>query len=248
MTEEKLIDKIEAYLRDELPGDERAAFKLEIANSPELRRQLVLHQKLEQTFSDQEARRLEETLTQITGEYLNKSRVRTLTTQRWWFAAAAAVAILVTFIALYPSHSLAPEEVYGEYYELYSSQPFAPNNRGGEKDSVRSLIRVAYDAGRFDEALGLMDEIEVSQDLSIMKEFYSGICYLELGDSEKALEVFDRIITTDTSLYKDNAIWYAAMAAFKTGDYETGRKYLERIKDHPGEQGEHASEILRRLK
>jgi tetratricopeptide (TPR) repeat protein len=78
--------------------------------------------------------------------------------------------------------------------------------------------------------------------------FYSGLCYHNLGQYEKAIEHFDKSYTISLGNFREEALWFKAKALIQQDKKSAVKMLLESIKKEGGFYSEEAAELLRSLK
>ncbi len=94
MNKEQLYETIEAYLDGKLTEEARRAFEKEMAAEPELRKEVALHQRMQEELGKSEKAALREQLRQVAREFpLEKKGRKTVFRLRPWAIAVAAAII-----------------------------------------------------------------------------------------------------------------------------------------------------------
>ncbi|MBI4946352.1 MAG: tetratricopeptide repeat protein [Bacteroidetes bacterium] len=63
--------------------------------------------------------------------------------------------------------------------------------------------------------------------------FYSGVSYLSLGQADKAVTGFNKVLQNKNSRYYDDAQWYLSLSYLKKKDAPNARKNLMEIQNNP---------------
>ena len=79
--------------------------------------------------------------------------------------------------------------------------------------------------------------------------FYSAVSYLSLGQTEKALTNFTKILSNKNSKYYDGAQWYSSLAYIKNNDLKNARTNLMQIQQNQNSRyKKQADETLEQIK
>lgn len=120
--------------------------------------------------------------------------------------SVAAVLLIGGLIALY--FFLSPKQSTDQLFAAnYNTPQWSETVRGIENSAT---IKTAYETGQFKEAMQLM---EPTLDDPAM-QLYTGICQLELNQTEAAIKTFSQLKTNET--FNDQATWYLAMCYLKS--------------------------------
>lgn len=231
---EKLIEKIEAYLDQSLSSSAHQLFEAEIMANPILAEEVELQQGIN-LFLDA-ARRRYDTKNKLDLIAQNYSYTPSLWQQpRFWsYSAAAAVVIVVLTVIGWPKkQSPAFEQVLQTQLHAYSIESFpisASIWRDGEDipPNLHNLVdaKALYKQHAYDQAFNLLDKIshipEVEQTGTL---FYKGMCLMMTEKWEDAKALLLNIPTSD-HLYFGLAQWYTGLIEAKLGNYSSAREHL----------------------
>lgn len=77
--------------------------------------------------------------------------------------------------------------------------------------------------------------------------FYAGVSYLSIEKSEQALNSLNKYLNSTDKQFEEAAWWYKALAALKSGDKKSARKFLEKVQLFKGEFEQQSGDLLRKL-
>jgi len=79
--------------------------------------------------------------------------------------------------------------------------------------------------------------------------FYSAVSYLSIGETDKALPNFNKILSNKNSKYYDDAQWYSSLAYIKNNDMKNARMNLIQIQNNEKSRyKKQADETLEQIK
>lgn len=159
MTEEKRIERIESYLDENLPQEEMRAFEQEMAENPDLRRDVDAHRKAHTVIRYADQKALKERLREIDRETMAKPAKRRFLR---YIAVAASVLVLISFgTFLYLRSDMGADDHLSMSYEELAAEYFSPATtnqmRGSESNPMAFSNRLTeadkhFVAGDFSEA------------------------------------------------------------------------------------------------
>jgi len=173
--------------------------------------------------------------------------------RRWGYAVAAVLVLAIGFGVLRFS---GPEGIAvllpdgGRLVEAPMAFSLPPTLRGeADAGAVWREAGRAYEAGRYDEAAGLLDEIGDADPGAADAALYRGVALLAAGDAAAARRslALARERAERDDLPTGSIDWHAALAALVEGDVEAARRDLERVRDAGGAYAERAAALLERL-
>jgi tetratricopeptide (TPR) repeat protein len=240
-------EEIEKYLHGGLTEDEQKAFEQALATDPAFAAEVALYQQTEQQLLAKanaaagEAQ-LTQQLTALNKEYFgskDKAPVVVMKKRKrlYYYIGGAAAALLAIFLVqpLLTANKPA-DELYAENAgDIYS---FGSNTRGGTGDQDAVSF---FAAKKYREALAILEPISTNNGDTLLAK---AVCYLETGNSDKALEIYNGLAAVNN--YTNKASLHKALLYLKKGDKAACRKALEQIpKD--ADQYDTAAKLLKEL-
>jgi tetratricopeptide (TPR) repeat protein len=239
MTPDKNTRDIQAYLRGTLPSVRRAKFEARLQNDAAFNAQFLemkplfeaideinLENRIKEIISDKEAK-IEELDVKIDKpqrpieKLFGNSIVR-------YAVAASMVILLVIFWHDFTMSS----RVYEKFYE-----PENTDVRGHEiAECPDKNTLVLYYQGNYKSILNLLAKKPVNP----CNDYYKGLCYMELGDFQKAILSFNVATKSSEIIIKQRAEWYLGLAFLKNDEPEKSKEMMKKIINTP----EHQYEVL----
>jgi tetratricopeptide (TPR) repeat protein len=240
-------EEIEKYLHNGLTEDEQKSFEQAIATDPALAAEVNLYKQTEQQLlAKANAAAGEAQLTQqlntLNKQYFDKNDMAPVVVMKkrkrlYYYIGGAAAALLAIFLVQPLLNSQKPAaELYADNAgDIYS---FGSNRRGGNSEPGAVSL---FAAKKYREALAILEPISTNNGDTLLAK---AVCYLETGNSDKALEIYNGLVTSKTNA--NRASLYKAMLYLKKGDKTACRKALELIpKD--ADQYDTAAKLLKEL-
>ncbi len=168
---------------------------------------------------------------------------------RWAYIGIAASILLVAMAAIFVLNnnwSTQPEYLSFAEQQISRHYPYlSPNNvRGTEQElDDRELAFGAYNARNYVEAVEMFDKLlESEQDAELL--FYSAQANLSAGNFEKAIRLYDDLLTNPGN-YERRAIWFKALALVELGETVSAKSALKQLLTDDNDQLErNARELL----
>lgn len=148
---------------------------------------------------------------------------------RPWISIAAAIALLVVALVWITNQTPASEQLFADHFQAYE---LSLSQRGDTEQELVQLEKL-YNNKDYEAALPLFESLLQENEESIQLQLGAGVTKLSLGNPKEALAYFNRIIRSNDLLFKDQAIWYAALAHLKMDDQEAAKKQLELLANDP---------------
>jgi len=219
-------EKIDRFLRNELPEEEKKAFEAELNQNADVAGELALQKDMEQFLRKQEKRTaLKNQLNSIGPEFFQASvkpepgRIVPLQrrqTLRWVIGLAAAIALLLVARFVF-SPSL--------YDQFGQHPPLAMIEKSNATQDNLAAMEAAFNQKNYTAALPLLQAYVREKPGDLQAELYLGICLLETGQYADARAVFTKISQTQSS-FMDFGQWYLALSYLKEGDKAACRRVL----------------------
>ncbi len=137
-------------------------------------------------------------------------------------------------------------DLYVQYFEPYPNI-IAPATRSN--DSIANLRHadfIDYENGNYKNASQIFAQRYRESKASHFL-FYQGVSELQLGNTQKAIELFERN-KTEADLFKNYSNWYLALAHLKEGNIQMSEKLLQQISDAKSYKYKSADAILKKIK
>jgi len=137
-----------------------------------------------------------------------------------WVKIAATV-LLIAVVGLASYRYLQPNLMELVNQEISTPYPNTPTFRS----STTALDKgyTAYLKGDYSEASALLSKFDNAESL-----FFNGLCQLYLGNSQKAVELFNKA-DLSTTRYEEQGAWYAALAYVSLNEIDRAKIILLKI-------------------
>ncbi|MEO0340912.1 MAG: tetratricopeptide repeat protein [Bacteroidota bacterium] len=137
---------------------------------------------------------------------------------------AASIAILLTLgYFLLPSGG-GQLDLYSSYYEI----PSFDLVRSGQATTLESIAEL-YNNKQYQAAVEALNNYEQDQGLSFETQYYKALSLNEIGRTEEALDILDRLGSQNTRL--DEVLWTTGLLQIKTGKRTEAKATLMRLLD-----------------
>ncbi|CAM1350005.1 tetratricopeptide repeat protein [Tenacibaculum halocynthiae] len=196
---------------------------------------------LKKVISLEERAKMKASLQEL--EYNKYSKKR----NRSYLFVAASIAVLISFIgySLIVNQKTSTDDLYAEYFESYRNV-IQPITRGVESKNNSTKAFEAYEKGNYKKASTLLIKA-YSEDKNNAYLLYQGISFLQLNNSDKAIEVLNKQLEI-TDKFNIKTHWYLALAYLKNNEVIKAKKSLEKVLDSSGDyKKQEAKSILRNL-
>jgi hypothetical protein len=212
------------YLDNELEGEDKEVFMQRLNDDPSLQ------DELDHLLIAKESVRLSGIKNKV--GFLHSEMMAELSAKpqrkpvnkliRYTLAAAAVVFAVFIGIRTYNNYVITSGRLYNDHYFSYELN----SSRGG--DSAISPIEKLYREKDY-SAITRLSLPEES--LPVKSKFLTGISFMETGDFAKAVPWLKGCLTADSSsVFKDAAEYYLALAGIKEKQYDGALELLHKIK------------------
>lgn len=212
---------IEKYVDDILDRDDQKVFDEKLHSSPEFVQEVELRKSMLEAIRMEDKSILRQELKKeaknIVLHPINQTK------NRWTYAIAASIAILIAFsYFLLPSSS----SLFHEYYVPFPESPITRSESGEVNDYAIAMQQ--YSVGDFENALATLLAID-EEGFQDEVNLYIGNCYLSLNNPEKAIDPIQKAIGSDNEQIKLQAQWYCALTYIRSGNKLQAINQLEEI-------------------
>lgn len=233
MEKDKHFDKIEAYLRGELPDEEAKIFREELAKDPMLQSELLKHRLANRAIEMAQDDYLKEKMQAIHEEYgpLPKP-VAKVVGMRLWLANAAAILILVVAgIEGYSYLNYSDNALIKTHYEQAASPTIAGSDAEIEQWFSQGLY-LYYQQKDYAAALESFSAIESGSERYETAQYFIAHCQLRTGAYDKALTKFDEMLEAENIppfAEREKLEWNRILCYLGLGEDERASQALQTI-------------------
>ncbi len=243
--EDTLYNTIDAYLSGSLSATEQQAFEQEITQNPEIKKEIELYQSLQQhlrgdwtrldpALHTEELKNLsayrrsnefvdiKQHLEQVGTTYFEQPTPTTK--RRWWYYAAAIAVLVIGMVSVQMFTTPTTDALYAEY-ATWKELP-SLTVQGDDATTVAQGEALFYKK-QYREAIRIFETAQTTDTYPTIW-MYLGASYLEMGNTEKAIALFQQLKDSNT-LDSPKANWYLALAYLKTGNNEQSKQALQQL-------------------
>ncbi len=243
-------EMIEAYMNNELTGDDLQQFQQRLSADEEFAKEVNLYgfinDNMKTSIQHQTQRQqLNKTLTQLGNQHFKiqkeKSKIVSFNRFKWLAAAAAVFAIIISVYLLTNQNQLSSQQLYTEHAK-YNSISF----ERGNTDSALLIPVKFYNSKNYAAAIPFFETYLKQYPANTEIALTLNICRIETGLYDNAINGLDSIIAKQNAfLYQ--AQWLKALAYLKQDKKEECKNILEQIPPEADTYAE-AQSLLKRLK
>jgi len=244
---------IQKYLGDELDAPEVSKFEHLFKNDDLLAAELKLQISVDQAVSDPSLENFKIYLEKLHNKHLGDKLGNRPLGFNSYLALVAAMLMLLTFgsVFIYDNFKAkSSAQYFEEYYKPYDITIVSRNQNSdlALRKDVFKLIHY-YNIGDFETAGQIlttykMDTCSDNRQLIMM----SGVIHLELNHFDLAKEEFNKILTVNDALFKQDASWYLGLTYLKAKEINQSKIVLNKIVEENSFYSEKASKLLLKLK
>lgn len=146
------------------------------------------------------------------------------------YLTAASVLLVIGFSALLYWQSTESNRLFSNYFEPIQDDMLnvTRSAEGGViNPSLEQGIQMVNDQ-KFEQALALLESVLNEDPENSLASIYTGMAYLETGQTNKAVEMFQVTRINHSELYED-ATWYLALTYVKMEQYADAQAILDEL-------------------
>lgn len=237
--------KIEEWIDGNLLDEELEEFKIEVYSNAKMNSEFVFRNEVNLAIRDKHFAELRE---KLQNQFDNKSHGSSkVLPQRdflkTWHLAAASFSLILVVGGLWYILSNEPyssERLIGKYYK--PAQPILQvRSMEFTGDDVLKEAFNLYQQNNYENALKYFNSLNNQ----IIAKFYSGICYIELGQFSKAIESFEFVVNDADNLFVEQAEWYLGLIFLMNNQKSAALDQFARISESGSYYAGQAKEIIR---
>ena len=230
------IERIEAYLNEELTSPEVKSLEKELVSRPELQRYLREQQAIKSALRADFRQKVK---AQLQKEESGTGIRRAL-------ALAATALILIAGLTYYfqTREPSTPETLYNAHFEPYKNY-LAPVTRDqAPQDSVERAMHY-YEAGQYQQAQLWLKGYQGDSTLKV--QIYRANALLDLDSTQQALPLLKKLAALPQFTYQEQTRWYMALAYLKLHKKDSAKLFLEELNSEESVRGRRAKVIYEAL-
>ncbi len=231
---------IDAYLNGELTAEEQQQFEQELRSNQQLQEQVNTYRLLNSTVgkhqqAEQTLPQLKQILDPLTHQYFKQQKAKVFNMRRTMYMLAAAASIVLILLVALPGTS--PDNY------SFDDMPGAIV-RGNENDKAKAAQ--LFNNKQYAEAAKAFQQLKTTGTPDAAVDFYLGISLLKTEQYAEALPLFETL-ANGTSVYAENANFFAALSAYHLQQNEKAKQYAEKVKEG-SRYWKNAKAIIKKLK
>jgi len=239
--------KIEDYLSGYLSGKELELFKEELKTNSELSSEVNLRIDIDNALRDKnllDFRKLLNNTPRVKYQYSNGVNVRNEVFRTWQIAAAS---LLLVFLAggmwyIFSSNVYSSDRLITKYYKPAHAVMQVRSVEIGSDDALREAFSY-YQQNDYINALKYFSSL----DNQVTAKFYSGVCYIELEQYQKATNSFEFVIDDKDNLFIEQAEWYLGLIYLMNNEKDKANEQFIKISKANSFYSDQAQEIIKYL-
>lgn len=156
---------------------------------------------------------------------------------RHWRLAAAGIAILAVVVFMIPTPSKndytevkPPRNLWITVGRGHADEQYLKSMYGEEKAQQLSMGFEAYQADKFKEAAHILSQLNIEKDSLY---FYRGNANLQIKETDKAIQDFNKIMDDKSSQLKQQTEWYLLRAYLQNNKTAQAKKLQQIIINEP---------------
>ncbi len=239
--------RIEEFIDGNLSEDDAHRFRSELETNPMLFSEFNLRLEVNEAIKDKNIAEFRE----LVGHQLRNQSSHTVSFNfqkdilKTWHLAAASFALIVVVGGLWYILSNKPystERLVSKYYKPAQSILQYRSLELNSDDALKEAFNF-YQQNDYINALKYFNSL----DNQITAKFYSGICYIELEQFDKALESFEYVINDKDNLFVEQAEWYLGLIYLMNNQKTQALDQFGKIAKSDSYYATQAKEILKYL-
>jgi len=246
------IKRIDDYLLDYLDEKDRSEFEVLLQENVKLKNETALNFEINEAISETDVIRLRSSLSEIIGENKKSTKIRRFIPDNiqnkplsFVGVAASAAAVISVGIFTFTNQKVSSDSLFQQAYQPYEATGLLRS----APSSNPSFIGVdLYNEQKYDAAIAQFAIVLKENNEHPMCNFYTGLCYLEMNNFDKAIISFQKVITEKDNLFTEQAEWYMALGLLKANEKKDAYTILNQIVENNGYYHKNAKELLKKLK
>ena len=239
-------DYIDQYVLGEMEAQEARAFEQELEQDAELNRMFLLTRDISAALNEREVLKLRDQLDRIHEDVVVKQKPAIFTLRPLLRIASVIIGLLAVSTVVLLNRGMSDAEIYNQYFEPYHSTVRVRSTVTVDNPLTKAMN--FYDAGNFEKAALLFEQILAKDPDKAALNLYSGISHMEIEAYQKANHSFRKIIDSENNPYMEQAEWYLGFCYLMTGEKEKALEQFETIAQSDSFYKDKARKLTRKIK
>lgn len=222
MDRETLLEK---YVQGELTEKERQKFDALLKNNADFKGDVEFHTNLKRVTEADDDDKFRGILSEFEAEASTQNSIEGRLPTKWLVAAAIALTAGLAYFFTIDS-SVSTKNLFVQNFEPYPNT-VNPIVRGVEDDHQKTKAFVAYQIGKYEEALPLFTKLYTTEKIPYYL-FYRANALIQLNRAAEAIPLLQEHLKTKDKL-TDKSNWYLAMAYLQLDDKANAKKMLNLV-------------------
>lgn len=222
-------EKIDRYLRNEMPEHERKTFNEAINTNRDLANEVKSQQEIIELIELLDARHKIEAISykeELEEKHIEELKEKPKTIKRitpvYYLAAASLLLLIGSLFILQSTQKNEYQIIANQYYSIYLHSDERSSGDLENKDKAISF----YQQAKYTEAINHLKQIT---DDEPVYQLMLGVAHYEIKKYQTALKHFNVIIDNKDLLYLNEAHWYAALTQLQLNKPEEAIQNLTHI-------------------
>ncbi len=211
-------------------------------------REAALRQKSDEILADSGLLELRRKLIHLDSKKRSAERVRRGLVRAGRYAAAVAVAALVTaalYLIMRPGSS--PEELLLANYARYELQGAVRSAETTDNTLMQDAM-ASYNAREYEKAIVCLEQLIDKGQKEMEPVFMHGMANMEIKNYQQASGSFRSVIDHNDNLYLEDASWYLGLCYMMTDNREKAVTQFEAIAASGSRYAKKAARLARRMR
>jgi len=239
--------QIEDYLSGYLSKKEIESFKKELLTNSELKDETKLRKEIDDALRDKNFIELRQILNNASKMKARQSQNRSFKNEvfrTWQIAAASLIFVLLAggLWLMLSGKTYSSDRLISKYYKPAHPVMQLRSVEFGSDDALKEAFSY-YQQNDYVNALKYFNSL----DNQVTAQFYSGVCYIELEQYQKATSSFEFVIDDKDNLFIEQAEWYIGLIHLMNNDKDKATEQFSKIAKTESFYSDQADEILKYL-
>ena len=238
---------IKKYLANELSPEKRNAFEQEMENDPFLMEAIEGLSINDEQLTMSKLNAIEYDLHAKIDSKMNEPRKGKVISMSFFrYAAAACIIGIIGFASykmIFVSKQLDEQAIYASYFKPLTNPDATVRGENGATDESQAIQ--AYEKEDYFEAVNAYQKLVANNPDNVKNNLFLGISYLGTNQPKKAIDVLNKITTSEE--FHFDIQWYLALAYIKNKEIQNAQTTLSNLSKEENYYQKEAQEILDKL-